>query len=570
MDEFQFRFCCLAATSAALFGLLAVWAALGRAHWFVRVVSVLAALALLLPVPAFDVLLVFFFQSPIVIGPLLVVRVFRSRAATIGESAPPIRPRFSLADLFLATLVIAAMCGVGINLPQEIRQASGDYIVIGSGLGVATLAAVWVAIAQRPWWLRLAVLGIAAPAAGVPAAIGTDFFRMGFDLIGWAWCGATAGLGMLVAVFLWLGWKAGCVSVQSGTAEPSQGSSTAQRRHLRRGLARIDLAALSLVMLLLPGVAYYQMLTPAPIPYVTLPSPNGYDELIRVGRLLQDQIVPDANAANQAQLEAFVTQHAALLGAVRAALDHPSQARVDYGPFTPVFDDLGTIRQLGKAMYAEAKLAELAGGTDSAVVAYSNNIRLGQAVSHGGLLLHWLVGLAIHGAGLQELCRIRNSLSPEQCRELIATLQYLEAAAEPIGDVVARDAVSEGWLPRVLFLDALGSATMYDQLSDRTIAASRLLVCDLALRIYKADHGRVPQRLAELVPRYLSVVPCDPFSGELPVYRRADESYILYSVGADGVDNGGIAGSSNSPPGMEAGSDLVLPAARQNPPDGAP
>ena len=47
-------FLVLAATAGAAFGLLAVWAALGRVHWSVRFVLVAAVIGCLFPVPAFD------------------------------------------------------------------------------------------------------------------------------------------------------------------------------------------------------------------------------------------------------------------------------------------------------------------------------------------------------------------------------------------------------------------------------------------------------------------------------------------------------------------------------------
>jgi hypothetical protein len=63
----------------------------------------------------------------------------------------------------------------------------------------------------------------------------------------------------------------------------------------------------------------------------------------------------------------------------------------------------------------------------------------------------------------------------------------------------------------------------------------------LALAVFKADSGRYPAQLADLVPKYLAAVPDDPFSGRGLVYRRAANGYLLYSVGADQQDDGGHA-----------------------------
>jgi|GEM_PF-3023421 len=76
----------------------------------------------------------------------------------------------------------------------------------------------------------------------------------------------------------------------------------------------------------------------------------------------------------------------------------------------------------------------------------------------------------------------------------------------------------------------------------------------LALERFKAAAGQYPATLEELVPTYLSTLPLDPMvRGPLGYKRIAMDSegreYLLYSVGLDGVDNGGVgpqADSSNS------------------------
>jgi hypothetical protein len=65
----------------------------------------------------------------------------------------------------------------------------------------------------------------------------------------------------------------------------------------------------------------------------------------------------------------------------------------------------------------------------------------------------------------------------------------------------------------------------------------------LALQRYKADKGSFPDDLQELVTAgYLRELPLDVFSGRPLVYRRKDESFILYSIGDDFEDDGGKPG----------------------------
>jgi hypothetical protein len=73
---------------------------------------------------------------------------------------------------------------------------------------------------------------------------------------------------------------------------------------------------------------------------------------------------------------------------------------------------------------------------------------------------------------------------------------------------------------------------------------SDLTEISLVLGAYRTEHGRYPQELRELQPRFLPALPKDPYGGEDFRYRAEDhtpegDGYVLYSVGPDGKDNGG-------------------------------
>ncbi|HLJ55374.1 MAG TPA: hypothetical protein VKT77_10070 [Chthonomonadaceae bacterium] len=99
----------------------------------------------------------------------------------------------------------------------------------------------------------------------------------------------------------------------------------------------------------------------------------------------------------------------------------------------------------------------------------------------------------------------------------------------------------------------------------RDIAASRtelvLLETAFALRAYRLEHHALPDRLDRLVPRYLPAVPEDPFRPGHPLgYRNrviaarigggTERLFpVLYSVGPDGIDDGGSPIDAKSAPG---------------------
>jgi hypothetical protein len=80
--------------------------------------------------------------------------------------------------------------------------------------------------------------------------------------------------------------------------------------------------------------------------------------------------------------------------------------------------------------------------------------------------------------------------------------------------------------------------TWYADLYSET--RNRLLQIAFALQAYHADQGMYPDKLNDLVPRYLKRIPGDLFALSGPLrYRRDGSQYILWSIGPDGKDDGG-------------------------------
>jgi hypothetical protein len=78
------------------------------------------------------------------------------------------------------------------------------------------------------------------------------------------------------------------------------------------------------------------------------------------------------------------------------------------------------------------------------------------------------------------------------------------------------------------------------------------------LAAYRQDHGRYPEKLDELVPKYLAKVPGDLFSGEPLIYRPEGDGYLLYSVGSNGIDEEG-RGYDDQPPGDDLNVRMPVP-----------
>jgi hypothetical protein len=73
----------------------------------------------------------------------------------------------------------------------------------------------------------------------------------------------------------------------------------------------------------------------------------------------------------------------------------------------------------------------------------------------------------------------------------------------------------------------------------RQIARLRAARTALAIERYRAAKGKIPAKLEDLVPDYLSAVPVDPFDEAPTRYRILKKGYVVYSVSDDCNDNKG-------------------------------
>ena len=69
----------------------------------------------------------------------------------------------------------------------------------------------------------------------------------------------------------------------------------------------------------------------------------------------------------------------------------------------------------------------------------------------------------------------------------------------------------------------------------------RGVILVVALERFRRAHSAYPETLDALVPETLEAAPEDPFSGRPFVYKRVGEDYVLYSVGRNQKDDGGVS-----------------------------
>ena len=74
----------------------------------------------------------------------------------------------------------------------------------------------------------------------------------------------------------------------------------------------------------------------------------------------------------------------------------------------------------------------------------------------------------------------------------------------------------------------------------RMEAAKQTIIVAIALKRYQLKHGNYPPDLNSLVTEFLASIPLDPVDGKPLRYKlNSDGTFLLYSVGENGVDHGG-------------------------------
>jgi hypothetical protein len=151
-------------------------------------------------------------------------------------------------------------------------------------------------------------------------------------------------------------------------------------------------------------------------------------------------------------------------------------------------------------------------------------------------------------AAMREKDRSAKQRQLERIKEDLLTLKSQLKNAKDLPPVERGRAVGDALL--VLMTPA---ASKVQEAGDRRWQSVDNTIVAFALAGYQRNNGRYPSSLNDLAPKYLAQVPRDIFSGNALLYKPAANGYLLYSVGANGVDDGGRGYDDNS-----GGDDIVV------------
>jgi len=286
--------------------------------------------------------------------------------------------------------------------------------------------------------------------------------------------------------------------------------------------------------------------TPLPPP---LPNPNAYDDFLRATTLLRGD-VGYASTLDHNGLWALVHANSESLRRLRLGLTRQCALPADSAMtnVAGMLGELAAMKRLAQLLAAEGRLREMDNRLADAAQSYLDAIRFGNEMSRGGFVINRLVGLACEAIGDTPLSKLAPKLSSEEARPVIAELERIDLARVTWEEVrrdenrFSRYQLRKGFNPFSWVMarwQRWRSLQRAEMRHKRVVAHERLLGAELAVRCYQAEQGHLPARLEQLVPKYLQRVPSDPFSGKPIIYRPQWTNWLLYSIGEDGVDDGG-------------------------------
>lgn len=519
---------------AATFCLTALWAGDSKQFWFRRGLGVCGLLALFLPIRAYEPLLVLLIVLPLLaVASAWQARQQSRRLQTISSGSS--HWRFGLSELFQALTLF------GIGLGLWVAALRGEPLLEWHSLPIAALLMAvfawraWqVAVKPRQWqnWLKLA--------GGLLAIMIAESFLLRdwmhtSDIFGTTgirgWTGFPRDVVMVPVMYVPL-----AVLLVLGTRLMRAMSSESCENPARRRYARITAGVLLLVAGLPMSWLYFRMLGPPLIPETPVSQGDVYRQLRELGTRIR---------------QATPTSAQQILSQAEQLLQQPAAVPLDFRKATLAQDnDIGPFNDLRRALIAESSRQETLGKRDEAVQFALANVRLGTVLQRGGNAVHALVGLQCEIIAIFRLAEMRTKLAPHHCRAIVAELERSEALRDPADEIADRgrrwDDLAMRWRYR---LHAIVVEDYYDENAkdgiflyfgrDRNAAYGHLLRTDLALRAFQQNERRLPKSLAELTPEYLPVPLPDPYSGKPLGFLPSGDTFLLYSVGPDGKDNGG-------------------------------
>jgi hypothetical protein len=270
-------------------------------------------------------------------------------------------------------------------------------------------------------------------------------------------------------------------------------------------------------------VIWVAVRTPDQTALPPLLNPNGYDDFVAAGRMLQGEW-RNYWEWTDSQRKTYWESNQLALAKLREGLAKKSRIPLEFNPqfFTRHAGTISANNSLLVNLKIEAVVATAEGRMSDAVDASLDCLRFGNASAEGGLMIDAMLGLSKRSSGAEYLLTTLTNYDATLCHQIAAEAALVDSGVEPIAAILERD---RRWEREVNSLgervrEAYESLTtgrqltaMFEKSYQREQRQLRQLILAAAARAYELEKGRPPQNAGELVPDYLKAVPRDPTTG---------------------------------------------------------
>jgi hypothetical protein len=572
----------LLVTTFTSVGLVALWAATSPRHWFIRTAAAFAVLSPLLFVPAYGPFITFVLCTVLVAVGITVYRMRRRRfnrqtTAAVSSEAQ-LRPswQFSVKSALAICTCVAVSSAIVARIPWQ-TWLDITIPITALSIVVVTLAVAWIVNGTGTLRERAmsAIAMFVVLAACIVKAIEYPDAKLPFNPHAmFGYFSVEQNHIALALMIVALSFAALLITLRM-TRSAGFGGLPSAANGKRLKAAGLALIAWMLFIFAPPTLALFALLKPLPVVDTALPIPNGYDELVNIGKrfeksTIMKELAPDV--VDNSKVDAAVPIYAADFTALRRALSMPFRIPVIYDQLADIDTDaMESLRHLSRVLSAKADASMRAGDIDESLNCQCDELRLARSIKHSGLLVHFLLATAIEGSATEGIYRMIPTMKRNHFETSIRYLVDDDEQRERFEKIRERELVwmvkTNGWPNHLGYLlDNLanqGTINYSDKiLCRREQTVNRLLQVEMALRAYRSEHDKLPAKLENLVPDYLAHLPDDPFAlTSQPLHYSVSNSKVkLWSVGPDGKDDDGTPVPKNEFGGNElnGNGDVIL------------
>ncbi len=119
----------------------------------------------------------------------------------------------------------------------------------------------------------------------------------------------------------------------------------------------------------------------------------------------------------------------------------------------------------------------------------------------------------------------KEAASSKQAGTILASILSRDTRSDLIGSIFA-----------ALMLPAVDAACSAEDRSNSLLTITQL---SAALAVYRVEHGTYPAKIADLTPAVINKLPADLYHDKPYVYKRVNDGYLLYTIGANDRDDSG-------------------------------